>query len=81
VSRERGGRRVVTHISEVAGYDGKNDEYRVRHLFQRDYRDQAAPLRATGIYPHFAERMIEHGARLPQEFERQATRDANAGAA
>ncbi len=83
VSRERDGRRVVTHISEVAGYNARDDAYAVRHLFQRQYAaalgsDPHAgdrfPLVPSGIRPHFAERMLEHGARLPAAFEAQATR-------
>lgn len=81
VSRERDGRRVITHISEVAGYHGSSDTYQVRHLFQRDYLDEQAPLKPTGVYPHFAERLIEHGARLPEAFEQQAVRDEQAGVA
>jgi pilus assembly protein CpaF len=71
VSRERDGRRVVTHISEVAGYNGKEDAYRVRHIFQRDYGDGSNQswLAPTGTRPHFAERMLEHGTRLPDELE------------
>lgn len=75
VTRERSGRRVVSHISEIAGYSARDDGYRVRHLFVRDYSQHDAPLVPTGVYPHFAERMIEHGARLPEEFERQAVRE------
>jgi pilus assembly protein CpaF len=81
VSRERSGRRVVTHISEVAGYSGRDDQYRIRHLFQRDYTLESAPLKPTGVYPHFAERMLEHGARLPAELERLAVRETATGAA
>jgi pilus assembly protein CpaF len=86
VSRERSGRRVVTHISEVAGYDARDDSYRVRHLFHRNYDADAGehdlhPLVPTGVYPHFAERMLEHGVRLPPEFERQVQREPALGVA
>jgi pilus assembly protein CpaF len=83
VSRERDGRRVVTHISEVAGYSAREDAYTVRHLFQRQYDTELGsledaadrfPLVPTGIRPHFAERLLEHGARLPAQFEAQAAR-------
>lgn len=75
VTRERSGRRVVSHISEIAGYNAREDQYRVRHLFHRDYSRPDAPLLPTGVYPHFAERMLEHGARLPEELERLAVRE------
>lgn len=83
VSRERDGRRVVTHISEVAGYDGKADSYQVRHLFQRKYakNGEASQLVPTGVWPHFAERMLEHGASLPEELQRHAARASRAGGA
>jgi pilus assembly protein CpaF len=83
VSRERDGRRVVTHISEVAGYNAKRDTYQVRQLFQREYARNGQPSRLlpTGVRPHFAERMLEHGALLPEEFERQAARESRGGAA
>ena len=81
VTRERSGRRVVSHISEVAGYSSREDSYQVRHLFLRDYLDEHAPLKPTGTYPYFAERLIEHGARLPEAFERQAVREPEAGVA
>jgi pilus assembly protein CpaF len=75
VSRERDGRRVVTHISEVAGYDAGHDCYRVRHVFRREYGPpgQASRLSPTGLRPGFAERMQEHGAALPAELERYVT--------
>ncbi|HYP88486.1 MAG TPA: ATPase, T2SS/T4P/T4SS family, partial [Polyangiaceae bacterium] len=64
VSRERDGRRVVTHVSEVAGYDGKHDSYQVRPIFQRKYgpNGEASRLLPTGLRPRFAERMLEQGA-------------------
>jgi pilus assembly protein CpaF len=73
VSRERDGRRVVTHISEVEAYDAAHDSYRVRHVFRRDYGLAAQPSRLvpTGLRPSFADRLLEHGAALPAELERQ----------
>jgi len=83
VSRERDGRRVVTHISEVVGYDGKLDAYQLRHIFQRKYGAKAelSRLVPSGLRPRFAERMLEHGAALPAELERQTARDSISGEA
>lgn len=83
VSRERDGRRVITHISEVAGYDGREDTYRVHQIFQREYARDGQPSRLapTGVRPAFAERMREHGAELPAELERQLARRASGGSA
>ncbi len=73
VSRERDGRRVVTHISEVAGYDAAQDTYQVRHVFRREYAHDGrqSTLAPTGLRPGFTARMREHGAALPAELERQ----------
>jgi pilus assembly protein CpaF len=67
LSRQRDGRRVVTHIAEVCDYDVARGRYEVRDLFRRTYAgaDDAGTLARTGAAPRFAERMEEHGAAWP----------------
>jgi pilus assembly protein CpaF len=66
LSRQRDGRRVLTHIAEVVDYDANAGSYVLRELFCRDYSDSdAGVLQRTRTQPHFAARMLEHGARWP----------------
>ncbi len=68
VGREPSGRRVVTHISEVLGYDTESGKYEIADIFRRKYSadpEQPSELVPTGIAPRFEEAVIEHGGQLP----------------
>ena len=68
VGREPSGRRVVTHISEVLGYDADAGKYEIADIFRRKYStdpDQPSELLPTGIAPRFEETVTEHGGQLP----------------
>ena len=69
VGREPTGRRVVTHISEVLGYNSDTGKYEINDIFRRQYStDPNVPseLLPTGIAPRFEEAVIEHGCQLPE---------------
>jgi len=67
VSRRRDGQRVVTHISEVLGYNVEQGRYEIQDLFHRVYEnaEDGGKLVRTGITPRFAEHLEEHGATWP----------------
>lgn len=75
VSRLQDGSRKVTHITEVAGYDGAEQGYVLRDLFVREYHGVNAEnqvqsaLVPTGALPHFLPQIVEHGLELPQEMQ------------
>lgn len=56
IDRKPGGRRVITQISEVAGFDPDRNELVIHDIF--NYRDNKA-LKPTGYMPTFAESLIE----------------------
>jgi len=72
ISRLRDGSRRITSVSEVVGME--NDVITMNTLFDFDYsagmdengRFLGKP-RATGIRPHFSDRLIEQGFSLPKE--------------
>ncbi len=55
ITRLPGGRRVITQISEVAGYDAERKELIVTDIF--NFRDGVS-LRATGYLPTFIDELI-----------------------
>lgn len=61
VSRQRDGRRVVTHITEVLGFDVQAQRYRLRDLFVRHSSDAAetSPLLPTPHAPSFLAQLAE----------------------
>ena len=68
VTREQSGRRVVSHVSEVLGYDPDTGKYRINDIFRREYSadpDQPSELLPTGNAPRFEEALLEHGCKLP----------------
>jgi pilus assembly protein CpaF len=67
LSRRRDGQRVVTHISEVLGYNMAESRYEIQDLFHRVYEgaEDGGRLVSTGVTPRFAEHMEEHGALWP----------------
>jgi pilus assembly protein CpaF len=82
LARMRDGSRRVTHISEVCNMEG--DVVTLQDLYLFDYGmgvdadgRNAGELKSTGIRPHFAERLADHGIVLepelfrPQEFARK----------
>lgn len=71
VARLRGGKRGVTHITEVVGFDPTSGQYELRDLFTRRYdpvevegevRSQLVP---TGAIPTFLPNLLAHGVSLP----------------
>ena len=56
ITRKPGGRRVVTQVSEVIGYDPDRNDLVVHDIF--NFRD-GSELQATGYLPTFAEDLIE----------------------
>ncbi len=56
IDRKPGGRRVVTQVSEIAGFDPARNDLVVHDIF--NYRDESE-LRPTGYMPTFAESLIE----------------------
>ena len=56
IDRKPGGRRVVTQISEIAGFDPDRNDLVVHDIF--NYRD-GSTLQPTGYMPTFAESLIE----------------------
>ena len=78
VGREASGR-VVSHISEVLGYDADTGKYRINDIFRREYSqdpDQPSELLPTGNAPRFEETVIEHGCRLPDGLREAIARAA-----
>jgi pilus assembly protein CpaF len=71
VARLSDGSRKVTHISEVSGFDQQAQRYALQDLFERRYAGLDAhgsvqsELLPTGVIPHFAPRLKEHGVALP----------------
>jgi pilus assembly protein CpaF len=71
VSRLADGRRKVTHISEVLGFDVQSGNYVIQDLFLRTYGGVGAngaiesALLPTGIVPQCLPQLREHGVDLP----------------
>jgi pilus assembly protein CpaF len=76
LARLRDGSRRVTHVSEVLGMEG--DVVTLQDLYLFDYGmgvddsgHALGELKSTGIRPHFAERLADHGITLEPELFRQ----------
>jgi len=77
ISRLRDGSRRITNVSEVVGME--NETITMNALFDFDYsagmdengRFLGKP-RATGIRPHFSDRLLEQGFKLPKEMFTEA---------
>jgi len=76
LARLRDGSRRVTHISEVCNMEG--DVVTLQDLYLFDYGmgvdddgRSLGELKSTGIRPHFAERLADHGIVLEPELFRQ----------
>jgi pilus assembly protein CpaF len=71
VSRLSDGKRKVTHISEVLGFDTQSGNYVIQDLFIRTYGNPGAngeipsALQPTGIVPQCLPALREHGMDLP----------------
>lgn len=71
VSRLQDGSRVVTHVTEVLGYDVKSESYILQDLFERTYQGVnpdarvQSTLRATGTAPRCMAQLRAHGVELP----------------
>lgn len=67
--RQRNGRRVISHITEVTEYDEKSSQVRLRDLFVMD--DDESPdafAEASGCLPTFMPELIESGFLRPETF-------------
>jgi pilus assembly protein CpaF len=71
VSRQQDGKRKVTHITEVLGFDISSGSYILQDIFNRTY-DGIGPngelrsrLVPTGILPQCVPHLHEHGVDLP----------------
>ena len=83
VSRLADGRRGVTHITEVAGFDPERQSYELRDLFLRVHERNArgelqSQLMPTGILPRFLPKLTAHGVELPAAMQRAAQREPHA---
>lgn len=72
VSRLKDGSRVVSHITEVCGFDPVSQQYLLNDLFTRHSSspDFAIALRPTGHAPQFLSEFAQHGVRLAPELQR-----------
>jgi pilus assembly protein CpaF len=80
VSRLANGRRGITHVTEVAGYDPQQQRYELRDLFLRVHDTGPAGqlqsrLVPTGVLPHFLPKLTAHGLSLPVSMLQAARRD------
>jgi pilus assembly protein CpaF len=68
VARARDGKRQVTHITEVRGFDITTGRYELEDLFARELRGARGlgELRPTGVLPTFMEQLAEHEKDLPE---------------
>jgi pilus assembly protein CpaF len=71
-SRMKDGSRRITHVTEIVGMEG--DVITLQDLFLFDYSAGVdsegrflGGLKATGIRPHFIEKMQERGIAVPAE--------------
>lgn len=73
VTRLQDGRRAVSHITEVLGFDLESNRYLLQDLFVRDYRGIApdgsvlSELVPTGALPSFLPQLRERGLELPTD--------------
>jgi len=71
VSRLADGRRKLTHITEVLGFDASTGAYLLQDLFLRTYGgvlpggEIQTALLPTGVMPRCAPQLQEHGVELP----------------
>ena len=84
VARHSDGRRAVTQLAEVTGYDPVGG-YQVAELFTRRYhgRDASGGVRSelvpTGVLPHCADAIRAHGLEVPAALREAARARAAAG--
>lgn len=77
VARLHDGRRSITHITEVVGFDLATQRYELRDLFVRALHEPAQPgaeplgtapeLVPTGVLPAFLPQLHAHGVDLPDD--------------
>ncbi len=74
-SRLQGGKRRVTHITEVVGMEQDTVVLQDIYLYQKEGVDEAGAARgkfvATGVRPNFMDRLESAGVRLPASAFRQ----------
>ena len=61
LERLRDGRRCVTQVTEVAGYDPQDNAIRIKDIFRLDSHEPQARLQPTGSLPTFMGPLIESG--------------------
>jgi pilus assembly protein CpaF len=59
------GKRRVTSISEIAGFDGRVIQMQELFRFARTPEDTGGEFRATGLRPSFLEALMQNGADIP----------------
>jgi pilus assembly protein CpaF len=66
-SRAPGGRRRITHVTEIIAIDGQRGGYQLEDLFalRADARGQYGPLAPTGALPDCLDAIRRHGHDLP----------------
>ena len=80
VSRQQDGRRKLTHITEVLGFDPQSGTYVLQDLFVRTYGGVlpdgtlSSALLPTGILPRCLPQLREHGTDLPPSVYEAAQR-------
>jgi pilus assembly protein CpaF len=71
ISRQQDGKRKITHITEVLGFDITSGNYVLQDIFNRSYEGMSASgelysrLLPSGIPPHCTEQLHEHGVDFP----------------
>jgi pilus assembly protein CpaF len=72
VSRLQDGSRKITHISEVLGYDQKEETYQIQDIFVREYKgfgkkgEILSEIVPSGVLPRCLPQLHEHGVDLPK---------------
>jgi pilus assembly protein CpaF len=78
VSRLQDGSRKITHISEVLGYDQKEETYQLQDIFVREYKgfgkqgEILSEIVPSGILPRCLPQLHEHGVDLPKSVYKAA---------
>jgi pilus assembly protein CpaF len=71
VSRQQDGRRKITHITEVLGFDINSGSYQLQDIFSRAYEgisangDLQSRLLPSGMLPYCIDQLHEHGVDFP----------------
>ena len=80
VSRLQDGSRKITHVTEVLGYDARDEQYQMQDIFVRQYHgfDERgmilSELVPAGVVPRCLPQLHEHGVDLPASVYEAAKR-------